>query len=244
MSEASLPPSFTPAGLLEVSEDELARVPGNFAKGARPTWHQVRRRRAVLAMLEGLTGDIVDYGCGYGDLAAAMSRNHRVHGFDVDPTRVEFARRQYAPIPFDLCPAGGLPVATGSVDIVTSIVVVHFVPDPMAYFREIHRVLKPDGWLVLACTRPEPLRMWMRRLFRRGPPANRLWVVEREEVEAMLNTLGFQVERRGYFYDPPTDRCKNIVDVALGVASQALYLFGVERTADYYTLRLRKIAAA
>jgi 2-polyprenyl-3-methyl-5-hydroxy-6-metoxy-1,4-benzoquinol methylase len=70
-------------------------APANYRKGAAMTWHQRRRHRAVLGLLRQLSGSVLDYGCGYGDLAFAMSQTHVVVGVDADSGRIDFARQEY-----------------------------------------------------------------------------------------------------------------------------------------------------
>src|SRR6516225_1860816 len=91
-------------------------VPANYRKGARPTWHQRRRHRAVLRLLQGVSGKVLDFGCGYGDLAYAIAQTHSVEGVDVDPDRVAFAAHEYAPIPFSRCDPAKLPFPDQSFD--------------------------------------------------------------------------------------------------------------------------------
>jgi ubiquinone/menaquinone biosynthesis C-methylase UbiE len=122
----------------------LAPVPANFFKGARHTWHQRRRHQAVLALLSGLQGEVLDYGCGYGDLTEAMGRTHLVQGVDIDTERVAFAAREYAPLQFRVCDARHLDFPDRSFDIVTSVAAIHFAPDPAEHLREACRVLR-DG---------------------------------------------------------------------------------------------------
>jgi hypothetical protein len=52
----------------------VQEVPPNFRKGAKPTLHQRRRHRAVLSMLRQVTGNVLDYGCGFGN-----AREERLH---------------------------------------------------------------------------------------------------------------------------------------------------------------------
>src|SRR5262245_56199505 len=110
-----------------------ARVPANYSEGARLTWHQRRRHRAVLSLLHRVSGNVLDYGCGYGELTHAMSRTHEVVGCDVDPERVAFAKREYAPVEFAACSTQNAPFDDRSFDVVVSTVVIHFVPDPRKY---------------------------------------------------------------------------------------------------------------
>src|SRR5262249_53376894 len=140
------------------------KVPLNFYKGARRTWHQLRRHGSVLRLLRRVQGDVLDYGCGYGDLTYAIAQTHPVRGVDVDPRRIAFAAREYAPIPFSVCRPEGLDFPDRSFDVVTSVVVIHFAPDPLAYLREIHRVLRDDGHVLIVAMNLFYVRNFMRRL--------------------------------------------------------------------------------
>lgn len=216
-------------------------VPVHFRKGARPNWHQARRRRSVLSLLQGLHGRVLDYGCGFGDLTHAVSHTHPVEGVDVDPGRVAFAASEYAPIPFQVCAAAGLPFAAETFDIVASVVVIHFVPDPLHYLREIHRALRAGGHLLIACKNESVVRNCCRRLLGKGPSPSRLWVRPRAEVEQLLERAGFQIEADTYFYDPPFDSVRNASDVCVGAVEQVLSLLQVKATCGYYVLRARKV---
>lgn len=181
----------------------------------------MRRHRAVLALLGDIAGEVLDYGCGYGDLTYAMSRTHpRVVGVDVDPQRIAFAKNEYPELQFDVCPENGLAFADGSFDIVTSVVVLPFVPDAREYLREVHRVLRPNGHLIVA-TKTWP---WLRRTYRKlrygspatGPRASALNLHSMDAIATLLETSGFAVLRRNAFYDPPFSNHKNFADLLNG----------------------------
>jgi hypothetical protein len=55
-------------------------VPSCYHQGTQQTWHQRRRHRAVLQILSRVQGEVLDYGCGYDDLAHAIARTHPVQG--------------------------------------------------------------------------------------------------------------------------------------------------------------------
>ncbi len=215
-------------------------VAANFYKDARPTWHQRRRHAAVRRLLRGRGGKLLDYGCGYGDLTYAVSRTFDVHGVDVDPERVAFARREYAPLPFDVCPSNELQFADGSFDVVLSVVVIHFTTDPVAHLREARRVLRPGGHLLLGFKEGSHVRDALRRVVGRPPAGSALWSVPRREMLEIVGGEGFELVAQTFFYDPPGTSLKSAADVVVTGAELLLSLLRVQATAPYHVILARK----
>jgi len=223
-----------------------SEVPRHFRKDAPKSAHQSRRHRAVLGLLERLPpGRALDYGCGYGDLTYAISRTHPdVLGVDTAPERIEFARAEYAPLRFEVCAAQGLDLPDASFDIVTSVVVLPFVPDPGAYLDEVRRVLRPGGHLIVATKTWPPLRRIYHRL--RGGSGgtakkrSTLHLHTLGAAAALLAAHGFSVLRRDAFYDPPFSNRKNAGDLANSVVELGCELLRLKTPAPYPLLLARR----
>jgi arsenite methyltransferase len=102
---------------------------------------------------------VLDLGSGAGiDVFLAAKRvgpGGRVIGVDMTPQMLEKARANaarlgFAQVEFREGRLENLPVASGSIDAVTSNCVINLVPDKAAVFREVARVLKTGGRLVIS----------------------------------------------------------------------------------------------
>lgn len=110
------------------------------------------------------TGAVVlDLGCGRGYWMRALgARGMRPIGLEPHRARAVTAARQGPVIIGD---GLHLPLQTASVDAVWSVHILHHVASPEAMLREIVRVLRPDGRLIIAETvEDNPMVRWGRRL--------------------------------------------------------------------------------
>jgi ubiquinone/menaquinone biosynthesis C-methylase UbiE len=231
--------------MADSSTPAVADVAAHFRRDAPQDAHQRRRHRAVLALIQGLDGRVLDYGCGYGDLTWAISRTHPdVTGVDVEPERIAFARREYPELRFAVCDKGTLDFPDASFDIVTSVVVLPFVPDPAAYLREVRRVLRPGGHLIVATKTSALLqRAWRRLRHGRGASdvgSRGLTQHSLDAIATLLGQEGFSVVRRTAFFDAPFSNHKNATDIVNGCVEWVAECLHVVSAAPYPLILARR----
>ncbi|MGI6874991.1 class I SAM-dependent methyltransferase [Amycolatopsis sp. 3B14] len=165
-------------------------------------------RPACLDLLGDVAGlRVLDAACGPGLYAEELvTRGAGVVGVDISPRMVELSRRRVPVGEFrvhDLAePLDWLPDA--SVDRVLFALAVEYVDDRVALLRELRRVLRPDGALVLS--RQHPFGNWLRHggnyfeprvveeVWSRGWRV-RFWLSPLEQTCEELRAAGFLVER-------------------------------------------------
>ncbi len=98
------------------------------------------------------TGDnlnILDLGCGTGDLTNEIKQNgnHNIIGVDSSQEMVDKAKEKYKDIDFTVCDATKLPF-TNKFDVIFSNAVFHWISDQTALHTAIYTALKKDGMLI------------------------------------------------------------------------------------------------
>jgi ubiquinone biosynthesis O-methyltransferase len=112
-------------------------------------------RELILELVGDVSGcKVLDVGCGDGELALELTRRGAiVTGIDASAAMIEAAKdrakRHNADIAFKVAMAERLPFPDEQFDVVTAITILCFVDDAVPVFREIARVLRPKGRLVI-----------------------------------------------------------------------------------------------
>ena len=171
-----------------------------------------RLERQLILDLVGDVSDcrVLDVGCGDGEFAVELTkRGATVVGIDASAEMIDAAKAlsksQNADIAFQVAMAEHLPFPAEQFDVVTAITILCFVDDAAPVFREIARVLRPRGRLVIGelgkwstWAAGRRLRAWLgSRLWRRGRfrTANELRALA-EEAGLIVKTV------RGAVYYP------------------------------------------
>lgn len=157
--------------------------------------------------------DILDLGCGAGSVSADLVRaGHRVKGLDVMRGALERARQRGLDARYhDLNQP--IPFPDASFDALIACDIVEHVFSPMDLLREMHRVLRPQGFVVLMLPLHFDLVERLRILVGLGiihyehrlyDPRLRAWdyfhlkFFTPREGQEMVEAAGFRVEKRAW----------------------------------------------
>lgn len=168
--------------------------------------------RLLLELIGDVAGRrVLDAGCGDGALACSLAlRGAVATGVDADPGMLVAARSRAeaagVEVAFGEARLEHLPFPDASFDVVVAVAVLCFVPDAAGALRELARVLRPGGRLVIGELGRWSLWAAARRV--RGWLGSPTWRAARfrsaPELRALAEQAGIEVTAvRGAVYYPP-----------------------------------------
>ena len=92
-------------------------------------------------------------GAGYGSYLLKSWGADTVHGLDIDEVTIETAKQIFKSpnLFYAACNIEQLPFENNEFDVVVSLETIEHLDDPEQFLKEIKRVLKPDGVVILSC---------------------------------------------------------------------------------------------
>jgi len=181
------------------------RWSGRYEQDRRSRWLATLQDPALEALELGPGDRMLDVGCGTGRavrLAAPVVES--AVGLDVSHGMVERARYLSAGIDnvrFVEGESGSLPFEDGSVTAVLCTSSLHHYPDPIGAMREMARVLRPGGRLVIAdaCADRAIVRVADRALRLVEPGHVRIY--RHDELAGFLTAVGLRPVARRFLWD-------------------------------------------
>jgi len=158
-------------------------------------------------------GPVLDVGCGTGGNALLLSgRGLDVTGVDISDGMLLVARakaaREGLKVNFLRADAKSLPFQDETFGTVTCLLALEFTGSPEKVVREMHRVLRPSGCLILAfLNRYSPWAVLRRaKGWRRPSVYNSARFLSRRQVSGLLGKAGFMdLNWRKAIYFPPVE---------------------------------------
>jgi len=170
-------------------------------------WGEATLRAAVEAVPWNDVGLVLDVGCGTGVLEQAVQPRLRpslsLIGVDISLPMLRLARQKLNGtdrINWTNSPAEHLPFAGGAFDALICNNSFHYYRQPLPVLQEFRRVLRPDGWLILADWCNDfiscKIGQWALRLAHHAYihryALSRIYGLK--EFEGLLKTAGFRVQ--------------------------------------------------
>ncbi len=169
---------------------------------ARARWRHGGEERMRFAKASAIAGvrpgaAVLDIGCRDGGLKRYLPEGIKYQGVDITP---EFAGPEI--LIQDV--SKGLPFPDATFDHVFCIEVLEHVPAPFTALREIHRVLKDPGVLVVSVPNPYHLKELIWNLFRIPDRQGHIYSWTRQAMTALGGMCGFRLDATGgtYFHPP------------------------------------------
>jgi ubiquinone/menaquinone biosynthesis C-methylase UbiE len=178
-------------------ESQFSTVTEAPGQGATAEQLSMLSTRYHLALQHSQDKDVLEVACGSGiGLGYLATKARTVVGGDIDSKNLEIAQANYAHNPqitlqqFD---AQSMPFADASFDLMLLYEAIYYIPDAQAFIQEAHRVLRPDGKLIIVSVNRE----WVG--FNPSPFSVKYYSAK--ELTASASQIGFAVKSFAGYLD-------------------------------------------
>ena len=182
--------------------DDVSRTKGDSE--AANSYISIRNFRLLRAEVMDLLGDlrgarVLDAGCGTGHFSLPLAAANAVVGVDVSAEMLAFARAKgLAPV---RAAAEALPFAGGAFDVVLAASVIQLIPDGAALVRELLRVVKPGGRVVVCTINAGNAALGLLRVLERKKYRH-FRIYPFPEIAALVRAAGGTVRSYRFLYYP------------------------------------------
>lgn len=148
--------------------------------------------------------NLLDAGCGTGAVISLLRDKYpdkNYTGIDLSPKMIEVAKQKNSGVNFICGDCEELPFSDGSFDVIICSQSFHHYPNPDKFFYNAHRILKPDGRLILRdMTTSNAILLWIfnhieipiiNRLLKKGD----VRVYGKKDIEKLCEASGFTLEK-------------------------------------------------
>ena len=133
---------------------------------------------------------VLDVGCGAGNMIHHLSRYGLVKGIDNNPIPLKVAHRRGYDA--QLASAEDIPFPNGAFDLVAALDLIEHCPDDLAVLRQCHRVCAPGGYIIITV----PAFQW---LWSHNDVINHHYRrYNASQLLTLLDRVGFHVLRMTY----------------------------------------------
>lgn len=181
-----------------------------YQKGIRSNifqaiWHNHKISNAKKIMSGLKFKNCLDVGCASGYMISQIAKtfpNKNFWGIDSFDKAILYAKKRYTNINFKVAMAEKLPFKNGSFDLVIFYETIEHLPNPAVALKEIRRVLKPGGTVILAMDSGNIFfrMIWFLWEKTRGSvwDGAHLNPFHHEELESLIRKSEFKIEKKGF----------------------------------------------
>lgn len=185
-------------------------VPGNYYDNAIATnllqrfWHTSRFKAAKKLAAQTKASSVLDIGCHAGTftshIAAALPKA-MITGIDLSKEAIAVAKKNHRHIKFLKAKAEKLPFTDKSFDLVTCFEMLEHIPQPDKVIKEMKRVMRKKGTLIVLVPYETPLFKLVWALWTKFGPG-RIWKhthvqeFKHDTLDHFLKKHGFSIKKR------------------------------------------------